>query len=77
TKVPGGYVVRREVREMVLFATHDLLRDAPFSRIDLLSCRNLLIYLKREAQGRCFEIFNFALNPAGVLFLGASETVPE
>ena len=77
TKVPSGYLVKREVREMVLFATHDLLKDAPFSRIDLLSCRNLLIYLNREAQARCFEIFNFAINPGGVLFLGSSETVPE
>ncbi|MGF6527706.1 chemotaxis protein CheB [Variovorax sp. PvP013] len=77
TKVPSGYLVRREVREMVLFATHDLLKDAPFSRIDLLSCRNLLIYLNRQAQTRCFEIFNFSLNPGGLLFLGSSETVPE
>lgn len=77
TKVPHGYLMRREVREMVLFATHDLLKDAPFSRIDLLSCRNLLIYLDREAQTRCFEIFNFALKPHGVLFLGSAETAPE
>ncbi len=77
TKVPEGYMVRREVREMVLFATHDVLKDAPFSRVDLLSCRNLLIYLNREAQARCFEIFNFALRPDGVLFLGSSETVPD
>lgn len=77
TKVPTGYMVRREVREMVLFASHDLLKDAPFSRIDVLSCRNLLIYLNRDAQTRCFEIFNFSLNPGGLLFLGSSETVPE
>jgi two-component system CheB/CheR fusion protein len=77
TRVPSGYAVRREVREMVLFAAHDLLKDAPFSRIDLVSCRNLLIYLNRSAQTRCFEIFNFSLNPGGLLFLGSSETVPE
>lgn len=76
-KEPGGYRVRREVREMVLFAAHDLLKDAPFSRMDLVSCRNLLIYLNREAQGRALAIFNFALKPGGLLFLGASETVQE
>ena len=60
---------------MVLFAVHDLLKDSPFSRLDLVSCRNLLIYLNREAQRRALEIFHFALRPAGLLFLGASETV--
>lgn len=69
TKASGTYVVRRELRETVLFAAHDLLKDAPFSRIDVLSCRNLLIYLNRSAQTRCFEIFNFSLNPGGLLFL--------
>ena len=73
----GGYRVRRELREMVLFASHDVLRDPPFSRIDLVSCRNLLIYLSREAQGRVLETLHFALRPGGRLFLGASETVDE
>ena len=77
TKVPNGWLVRRELREIVLFANHDLVKDAPFSRIDLLSCRNLLIYLNGDAQERCFEIFNFALNPGGLLFLGSSETVAD
>lgn len=72
-----GYRVRRELREMVLFATHDLLKDAPFSRLDLVSCRNLLIYLNREAQARAFDIFHFALRPDGVLFLGSSESVED
>ena len=72
-----GYRVRREVREVVLFATHDLLKDAPFSRLDLISCRNLLIYLNREAQTRALEIFHFALKPEGSLFLGSSETVED
>jgi len=77
TKSQGGYLVRREVREIVLFTPHDLLKDAPFSRIDVLSCRNLLIYVNRDAQARCFEIFNFSLNPGAILFLGSSETVPD
>jgi two-component system, chemotaxis family, CheB/CheR fusion protein len=61
---------------MVLFAHHDLLKDSPFSRLDLISCRNLLIYLNRNAQQRVFEIFHFGLVPHGRLFLGASES-PE
>lgn len=72
-----GYHVRREVREVVLFAAHDLLKDAPFSRMDLISCRNLLIYLNREAQKRALDIFHFALRPEGVLFLGTSESIEE
>ncbi len=72
-----GYRIRREVREMVLFAAHDLLKDAPFSRMDLISCRNLLIYLNREAQSRALDIFHFALRPSGLLFLGSSEAIDE
>jgi two-component system CheB/CheR fusion protein len=72
-----GYKVRREVREIVLFAQHDLLKDSPFSRLDLISCRNLLIYLNRQAQRRAFEIFHFALRPHGRLFLGSSESAED
>ena len=73
----GGYRLRRAVRDLVLFAPHDLLKDSPFSRLDLVSCRNLLIYLNRSAQSRAFDIFHFALRPGGLLFLGTSETVDE
>ncbi|MFO0890687.1 MAG: CheR family methyltransferase [Isosphaeraceae bacterium] len=73
----NGYRVRRELREHVLFATHDLLRDAPFSRMDLISCRNLLIYLNREAQDRVLDTFHFSLRPDGYLFLGTSESVDD
>ena len=73
----GGFRVRRAVRELVLFAPHDLLKDSPFSRLDLISCRNLLIYLKNEAQSRAFDIFHFALRPRGRLFLGTSEAVDD
>jgi two-component system CheB/CheR fusion protein len=72
-----GYRVRRELRETVLFAVHDVLKDSPFSRLDLISCRNLLIYLTREAQRRVFEIFHFALTANGKLFLGSSEAVED
>ena len=77
TKEHRGYRVRRELREQVMFAEHDLLKDSPFSRLDLVSCRNLLIYLNREAQKRVFETAHFALLPGGLMFLGASETVDE
>ncbi|MEO8440530.1 MAG: PAS domain S-box protein [Spartobacteria bacterium] len=73
----GGYRVKKEIREMILFAPHDLLRDPPFSRLDLVICRNLLIYLKPDAQHRVLDIFHFALRPGGLLFLGGSEHVDE
>jgi two-component system, chemotaxis family, CheB/CheR fusion protein len=73
----AGYRVRRELRELVLFAVHDLLKDAPFSRMDLISCRNLLIYLNRPAQTRVFETLHFALKPGGLLFLGTSEAIED
>lgn len=72
-----GYRVRRELREMLLFAVHDLLKDSPFSRLDMVSCRNLLIYLNRSAQQRVFDIFHFALRFEGRLFLGTSESVDD
>lgn len=74
-KESQGYRVRRELREMVLFAVHNVIKDPPFSRLDLISCRNLLIYLDRTAQVRVLERLHFALNPMGFLFLGGSESV--
>lgn len=71
----GRYRICKEVREAVLFASHDVLRDTPFSRLDLVTCRNLLIYLNREAQERVFETFHFALRPDGRLLLGTAEVV--
>lgn len=70
-----GYRVRKELREMVLFAHHNLIKDPPFSHLDMVSCRNLLIYLNRPAQERVMQVFHFALNPGGFLFLGTSESV--
>lgn len=77
SKEHRGYRVRREVREMVLFAGHDLLKDSPFSRLDLVSCRNLLIYLERDVQQRVFQTFHFALRPQALLFLGSSESCED
>ncbi len=68
------YRVVKAVREPVLFAVHNLLRDPPFSRLDLICCRNLLIYLDREAQARVLELFRISLRPGGYLFLGTSES---
>ena len=68
------YRVRQEVRDIVLFAVHDLLKDPPFSHVDLISCRNVLIYLDRELQEQLSSTFHYALNPTGYLFLGASES---
>ena len=68
------YRVRKEVREKVLFARHNLLSDPPFSQIDLIVCRNLLIYLDREVQRDILQMFHFALRPGGYLFLGSSES---
>ncbi len=61
------------MREKVLFAAHNLLKDAPFSRCDLITCRNLLIYLNAKAQEQVFDIFHFALRCGGLLFLGSAE----
>ena len=72
----GGYRVRRDLRETLLFAHHNLLKDPPFSHLDLVVCRNLLIYLNRSVQERVIDTFHFALRPGGYLFLGSSET-PE
>ncbi len=69
------YRVRKEVRELVLFATHSALKDPPFLRLDLITCRNFLIYLEREAQRQLCGLFHYALKPDGYLFLGSAETV--
>ena len=70
-----GYRVVRDLREAVVFTVQDLLADPPFSRLDLISCRNLLIYLRPGAQEQILSLFHFALRAGGVLFLGRSETV--
>lgn len=74
-KLDGTYAVRKELRELVVFAPQNLLRDPPFSRMDLITCRNLLIYLEPEAQKRVLALFHFALRQGGHLFLGNTETV--
>ncbi|WP_159729358.1 chemotaxis protein CheB [Methylosinus sp. Ce-a6] len=70
-----NYRIRKDVREIVVFANHNLLRDPPFSRLDLIICRNLLIYLQRELQNDVIDLFHYALNPEGLLLLGPSESI--
>lgn len=74
TREQEQFRVVKQVREKILFAQHNVLRDPPFSRLHLVCCRNLLIYLDREAQLRVLEMFRFALKPGGFLFLGTSES---
>ncbi|NVD43512.1 CheR family methyltransferase [Qipengyuania atrilutea] len=70
----GHYRVRKEVRDLVLFAHHSALKDPPFMRMHLITCRNLMIYLKRELQQQLLALFHYALRPGCFLFLGSSET---
>lgn len=72
---PQGYRVKRDLRRSILFSNHNLVQDPPYSHLDLVSCRNLLIYLDRDVQGRVLGLFHYALHPGGWLFLGSSEGV--
>ena len=71
------YRIAKPVRDMVVFAEHNVLQDPPFTRQDLITCRNLLIYLERELQRKLLPVFQYALRPNGVLFLGPSESVDD
>lgn len=71
------YQVKKDIREAVIFSYQNALKDPPFSKIDLLVCRNLLIYLKTDVQRKLLALFHYALNPGGILFLGTSETVSD
>ena len=74
-KEDRGYRVRKEIREMVIFAPQNLVMDPPFTKLDILSCRNLLIYLGPEVQKKLIPLFHYSLSPGGILFLGSAETV--
>jgi two-component system CheB/CheR fusion protein len=75
TKADGGYRVAKPIREMVIFAPQNIIMDPPFTKLDFVSCRNLLIYLTPELQKKLLPLFHYSLNPGGYLFLGNSETV--
>jgi two-component system CheB/CheR fusion protein len=74
-KLDGNYQIRKEVRETVVFALHNLTKDSPFTKLDLLCCRNLLIYFSSDLQKKLIPVFHYSLNPSGILFLGSSETI--
>ena len=71
------YQVAKSIRELVIFAPQNVIMDPPFTRLDLVSCRNLLIYLTPELQKKLFPLFHYSLNPGGVLVLGSAETIGE
>ncbi len=71
----NSYVVRRDIREMLIFASQNIIKDPPFIKIDLICCRNLLIYLDGELQRKLLPLFHYSLKPGGILFLGSSETI--
>ena len=70
-----SYQIKKPIREMVVFARQDLIKDPPFVKVDIISCRNVLIYFNADLQERIFQVFHYALNPEGHLFLGKSESV--
>jgi two-component system CheB/CheR fusion protein len=75
TRESGFYCVTKEIRDLCVFSAHSLIRDPPFSRLDLISCRNMLIYLNPDLQVQVIPFFHYALRPGGLLFLGTSENV--
>jgi two-component system CheB/CheR fusion protein len=77
TASEGGYTVIKELRDMCIFSVHSVIKDPPFSKLDMISCRNLLIYLGSELQAKLIPIFHYALKPDGFLFLGTSENVSQ
>ena len=74
---PGGFLVSKEIRELCTFSAHNLIRDPPFSRMDLVSCRNLLIYMESELQAAVIPAFHYSLLPGGILLLGGAETTAK
>jgi two-component system CheB/CheR fusion protein len=77
TKGDNTFQIKKEIREMVVFAVQDLIKDPPFTKLSLVSCRNLLIYLNSQIQKKVIPLFHFVLVPDGTLFLGSSETIGE
>ena len=75
TKEGDGYKVKKSIREMAIFAPHDVLINPPFSKLDAISCRNVLIYMNKDAQKKMLSSFNYALKSGGILFLGPSESI--
>jgi two-component system CheB/CheR fusion protein len=76
-EVDGSYRIQKVIRDLIIFSEQDVLKDPPFSKLGLISCRNLLIYLNADLQKRVMPLFHYALKPGGILFLGNSETVGD
>ncbi|MGQ0644866.1 MAG: CheR family methyltransferase, partial [Elusimicrobiota bacterium] len=74
-KSDGKFIINKTIRDMCIFSRQDVTKDPPFSKLDIISCRNLLIYLGQDLQNKIFSIFHYALKPSGFLVLGASETI--
>ncbi|MBF0367802.1 MAG: PAS domain-containing protein [Oligoflexia bacterium] len=74
-KTEEGYRANADIREMIIFASHNIIMDPPFTKLDILSCRNLLIYLENELQKKLLSLFHYSLNPGGLLTLGSAETI--
>ena len=77
TEEPGGFRIAKSLRDAIIFARHNVLTDPPFCRLDLISCRNLLIYLNTDLHGRILSAFHYGLKPGGFLFLGVSESASQ
>jgi two-component system CheB/CheR fusion protein len=73
----AGFHVNTDIREMVVFAPHDLIKDPPFTKLDILTCRNMLIYMEPPLQKKLMALFNYSLNPGGIMLLGMSETLGQ
>jgi len=76
-KEESTYRVKKQIREMVVFATQNLIKDAPFSKLDLVCCRNVLIYMDTVLQKKIIPLFHYTLKPGGFMLLGTSETIGE
>lgn len=76
-KKENKYQLKKEIREMVVFARHNVIKDPPFSKMDMITCRNLLIYMNSELQKRIIPLFHYSLNNEGILLLGTSESIGE
>ncbi len=74
-KKSDSYLVKKELREMIVFAQHNIIKDAPFTRLDLLCCRNVMIYLTTELQKKIIPVFHYSLNSGGILFMGPAESI--
>ncbi len=75
TKKPDGLHVKKQIREMIVFSIQNVIKDPPFSKLDMVSCRNLMIYMENVLQKKIIPLFHYTLNPGGILFLGTSESI--